>query len=174
MNEIQDPVVSAMDWEAGLDIAPLSLAGHGHCGHMFHTRALSVRPSSFTAGALRISLYRANGNGRRSFPLTFTTISNTAIDPAQMAAWTQSVAEWRWLTPAVVAFWVAGMLGFDPPAGRVQFTRRLRNLVRGAGDLATGIGPDRRANGQGAGSRGSSMVNVPAVIGYLQPIILCR
>src|SRR5580698_3051370 len=46
-------------------------------------------------------------------PLTFLTISNTAVDPARMAAWTQSMTEWKWLTPAVVAFWVAGMFGFS-------------------------------------------------------------
>jgi bla regulator protein BlaR1 len=60
-------------------------------------------------------------------PLTFLAISKTAIDPAQVAAWIQPVAEWKWLTPAVVAFWVAGMFGFSIRLlGAFRFTRRLR------------------------------------------------
>ena len=60
-------------------------------------------------------------------PLTFLTISNTAIDSAQIAGWTQSLAEWKWLTPSVVVFWLAGMFGFSIRLlGAFRFTRRLR------------------------------------------------
>ena len=108
-------------------------------------------------------------------PLTFLTISNTAIDPAQMAAWTQSVAEWRWLTPAVVAFWVAGMLGFSIRLlGAFRFTRRLRATSYAAPAIWQQALDRIAAQMGGAQVRlmGSSMVNVPAVIGHLRPIIL--
>jgi VWFA-related protein len=108
-------------------------------------------------------------------PLTFLAISNTAIDPAQVAAWIQPVAEWRWLTPAVVAFWVAGMLGFSIRLlGAFRFTRRLRATSYAApaiwqqalGRIAAQMG------GAQVRLMGSSMVNVPTVIGHLRPIIL--
>jgi beta-lactamase regulating signal transducer with metallopeptidase domain len=108
-------------------------------------------------------------------PLTFLTISNTAIDPGQMAAWTQSVAEWRWLTPAVVAFWVAGMFGFSIRLlGAFRFTRRLRATSYAAPEIWQQALDQiaARMGGAQVRLRGSSMVNVPAVIGYLRPIIL--
>ncbi len=108
-------------------------------------------------------------------PLTFLTISSTAIDPAQMAAWTQSVAEWKWLTPAVVAFWVAGMFGFSIRLlGAFRFTRQLRATSYAAPAIWQQALDQIAAQMGGAQVRlrGSSIVNVPAVIGYLRPIIL--
>jgi VWFA-related protein len=108
-------------------------------------------------------------------PLTFLTISNTAIEPAQVAAWIQPVAEWRWLAPAVVAFWVAGMLGFSIRLlGAFRFTRRLRATAYAAPAIWQQALDRIAAQMGGAQGRlmGSSMVNVPTVIGYLRPIIL--
>ena len=108
-------------------------------------------------------------------PLTFVTISKTAIDPAQMAAWTESVADWKWLTPAVVAFWMAGMLAFSIRLlGAFRFTRRLR-VTSHAAPAIWQQALDRIAAQMGVAQvrlMGSSMVSVPAVIGYLRPLIL--
>ena len=108
-------------------------------------------------------------------PLTFLTISNAAMDPAQTAAWTQPVAEWKWLTPAVVAFWLAGMFAFSMRLlGAFRFTRRLR-VTSYAAPAIWQRALDRIAAQMGGAQvhlRRSSMVNVPAVIGYLRPIIL--
>jgi VWFA-related protein len=107
-------------------------------------------------------------------PLTFLTISNTVIDPAQMAAWIQPVAGWKWLTAAVVAFWLAGMFGFSMRLlGAFRFTRRLRATSYAApaiwqqalDQIAAQMG------GVEVHLRRSSMMSVPAVIGYLRPII---
>jgi VWFA-related protein len=108
-------------------------------------------------------------------PLTFLAISNTAIEPAQVAGWIQRVADWRWLTPAVVAFWVAGMLGFSIRLlGAFRFTRRLRATSYAAPAIWQQALDQIAAAMGGAQVRlmGSSTVNVPAVIGYLRPIIL--
>jgi len=51
-------------------------------------------------------------------------------------------------------FWVTGMLGFSIRllGAFPVHAGGARDLVCGAGDLATGIGSDRRANGRGSGS----------------------
>lgn len=108
-------------------------------------------------------------------PLTFLAISNPVIDRAQVAAWIEPVAEWRWLTPAVVAFWVAGMLWFSIRLlGGFRFTRRLRANSYAAPEIWQEALNRIAARMGGAPVRlmGSSLVNVPTVIGYLRPIIL--
>src|ERR1700691_5246157 len=141
-----------MGWAAGLDIASLSLAGNGHCRPV-HNRALPFRAFSFTADTLRVSMYRAVGHGRRStadFPddfehgYRFRTDSrvDTILGGMEVADAGRRglLAGWN--------VWV-----FDPAAGRVPVHATVaRDIVRGSSDLATGIGPNRRANRRDSGS----------------------
>ena len=121
-------------------------------------------------------------------PLTFLTISNGAVTAPQAAtslatpeAWTLSASEWKWLPPVIVALWVAGVFGFSIRLfGAFRFTQRLRatshpvpaEWQQTLEQIAVRMGRPLSAGARQVRLVGSSLVNVPAVIGHLKPLIL--
>ncbi len=116
-------------------------------------------------------------------PLTFLSLSG-ASDSLRLATWEQaamSVTEWKWLPPVAVGLWSAGVFWFSLRLfGAVQFTRRLRMTAYQAPDrwqetlsqIAARMGQPLTSAGRQVRLMGSAMVNVPAVIGYLRPVVL--
>ncbi len=113
--------------------------------------------------------------------LTFVTISGGAIPSAEVTAWARSMTEWKWLPQLVVGLWIVGVFGFSIRLlGAFRFTRRLRASSHPVPDvwqkalnqIAARMGRPVSAGVASARLMGSSLVNVPAVIGHLQPVIL--
>jgi VWFA-related protein len=109
--------------------------------------------------------------------LTYFTISG-GVSHVPVAALT--LTEWKWLPPIAVALWVNGVFWFSVRLlGAVMFTRRLRKSAHPAPD-AWQQTLHHIATSMTAGGRHlrhvrlmtSSLVNAPAVIGYLRPVVL--
>lgn len=119
-------------------------------------------------------------------PLTFLTISTATVAPTRMAptemtSWTLSATQWKWLLPVVVGFWVAGVFAFSMRLfGAFRFTHRLRatshpvppEWQQTLEQIAARMGRSFFEGKRQVRLMGSSMVNSPAVIGYLRPVIL--
>jgi VWFA-related protein len=118
-------------------------------------------------------------------PLTFLIISGAVPASALVAAivpmTTLTVTEWQWLAPIAVGLWVTGVFWFSMRLlGAVQFTHRLRTTAHAAPDIwqqtleqiAARMGRPCTPGNRQVRLMGSSMVNVPAVIGCLRPVVL--
>ena len=114
-------------------------------------------------------------------PLTFLIISGGVSASARAAVWTLTLTEWKWLPPIAVALWVSGVLWFAARLlGAVQFTRRLRKSAHPAPEIwqrtlhqiAASMGQPLTTAGRHVRLMSSSLVNAPAVIGYLRPVVL--
>jgi len=114
-------------------------------------------------------------------PLTFLAISSDVAASARVDSWALAMTEWSWVPPAAVALWVAGVLWFSLRLlGAVQFTRRLRTTAHPAPDvwqetldqIASRMGRPFLVGSRHVRLMGSSLVNVPAVIGCLRPVVL--
>ena len=104
--------------------------------------------------------------------LTYFTISGQL---SRVPVPTLTLTEWKWLPPIAVAFWVNGVFWFSVRLlSAVMFTRRLRKSAHPAPD-AWQQTLNRIAVGRHLRHvrlMTSSMVNAPAVIGYLRPVVL--
>jgi beta-lactamase regulating signal transducer with metallopeptidase domain len=111
-------------------------------------------------------------------PLTYLTLSSGAGTPSEFR-WSLSIAAWKWLPGATVSFWVAGVFAFSIRLLRAfLFTRRLRVTSHPAPPewqqtlqrIAVAIGQSRMV--RSARLMASPLVNTPAIIGWMQPLIL--
>jgi VWFA-related protein len=104
--------------------------------------------------------------------LTYFTISG-GVSRVPVAA--LALTEWKWLPPIAVALWVNGVFWFSVRLlSAVMFTRRLRKSAHPAPD-AWQQTLNRIAVGRHLRHvrlMTCSMVNAPAVIGYLRPVVL--
>jgi beta-lactamase regulating signal transducer with metallopeptidase domain/protocatechuate 3,4-dioxygenase beta subunit len=114
-------------------------------------------------------------------PVTFFSVSRPVSASASGASWTLAVPDWQWLPPFAVVLWGAGVIWFSIRLfGAVQFTHRLRTTSHPAPEMwqrmleriAARMGWPFTAGRRHVRLMGSSMVNVPAVIGCLRPVVL--
>jgi beta-lactamase regulating signal transducer with metallopeptidase domain len=104
-------------------------------------------------------------------PLTFFLIPD-----APAPSWTVSAVSWQWLAPAAVAVWLLGVSVFSIRLlGAWRFTARLRATSHPAPaewQRAMARLAERMRISRSARILVSSLVDVPAVFGWLRPVIL--